>query len=161
MIGVLRAQDPHGVPRVKIHLLRLLYLLMAVFLGIDAWSHIATFEGTWEPAAAAAWSIWAAYSLLAVLGLINPLKMLPLVLLEIVYKLIWLAVVAWPLWSAGELSGSSAQDMTYNFLWVLLPIIATPWRYVFDTYVRKVSRGSRAPAVDPSGARLPEANPSS
>jgi hypothetical protein len=31
---------------------------MAVFLGQDAWTHIATFEGTWDPeAAAAAWTV--------------------------------------------------------------------------------------------------------
>ena len=157
MIGVLRAQDPHGVSRLKIHLLRLLYLLMAVFLGIDAWSHIATFEGTWDPAGAAAWSIWAAYSLLAVLGLINPLKMLPLVLLEIVYKLIWLVIVALPLWSAGELAGSSAEEMTYNFLWVLLPIIATPWRYAFEAYVRKEGPARNSASADSAGALAPEA----
>ncbi len=128
--------DPVGVPRIKIYLLRLLYPLMAVFLGIDAWTHIVTFQGEWDPAAAAAWSVWASYSLLAVLGIFHPLKMLPLVLLEITYKSIWLAVVAYPLWSRGELMGSPAEDMTYAFLWVLLPIVAMPWKYAFNTYVR-------------------------
>jgi hypothetical protein len=37
--------DHAVVPRTKIYLLRLLYALMAVFLGIDAWTHIVTFQG--------------------------------------------------------------------------------------------------------------------
>ena len=127
-----RAAD---VPRINIYLLRVLYALMAVFLGIDAWSYMLAFQDEWEPAAAAAWSIWASYSLLAVLGVLHPLRMLPLVMLEIAYKLIWLVVVAYPLWSAGSLIGSAAEQMTFNFLWVLLPIVAMPWPYALRTYV--------------------------
>lgn len=124
------------VPTYKLHLLRLLYALMAVFLGIDAWTYILTHSGPWDPAAAAAWSIWAASSLLALLGLLHPLKMLPLVLLDIIYKSIWLLVVAYPLWVDSQLNGSPAEEMTHAFLWVVLPLIATPWRYAYDTYVR-------------------------
>ena len=144
------------VPRYKIYLLRLLYALMAVFLGIDAWTHILTFQGEWDPAAAAAWSVWASYSLLAVLGIFHPLRMLPLVLLEITYKSIWLAVVAYPLWSRDELRGSPAEDMTYAFLWVLLPIVAMPWKYAFTTYVtgRRVSRTSPHAGSGPTTAAV-------
>jgi hypothetical protein len=123
------------VPRINIYPLRLQYLLMAVFLGIDAWTHILTFQGEWDPVGAAAWSVWASYSLLAIPGIFYPLRMLPLILLEILYKLIWLVVVAYPLWSDGRLAESPAQEMTYAFLWVVLPIVATPWKYAFNTYV--------------------------
>jgi hypothetical protein len=47
---------------------------------------------------------------------------------------LWLMVVAYPLWSAGTLVGSSAEGTTSAFLWVLLPIVAVPWGYVFGTY---------------------------
>lgn len=124
------------VPRIKIYLLRLVFVLMAVFLGLDAWTHILTFQGEWDPAAAAAWSIWASYSVLAIPGIFYPLKMLPLVMLEILYKLIWLVVVAYPLWSEGTLHGSAANEMTYAFLWVALPIAAMPWKYAVNTYLK-------------------------
>jgi hypothetical protein len=55
-------------------------------------------------------------------------------LLEIFYKVLWLIIVAYPLWSAGTLAGSSAEDTTSVFSWVLLPIIAVPWGYVFLNY---------------------------
>ncbi len=99
--AALRTRPPTAaapaVPKYKIVLLRLLYALMAVFLGLDAWSHILTHQGTWDPTEAAAWSVWALYSVLALGGLLHPLRMLPIVLLEIAYKSIWLAVVALPL----------------------------------------------------------------
>ena len=125
-----------GVFRINIYLLRLLFLLMFLVLGSDVWTHISSHEGPWDPDEAVAWSVWASFSLLAVLGIIRPLRMLPLVLLEIVYKVLWLALVAYPLWSTERLSGSAAAERTSAFLWVVLPIIAMPWKYAFDHYVR-------------------------
>ena len=132
-----------GVPRINIYLLRLLYVLMFLFLGTDSWTYVLAHEGPWDPEEAAAWCVWASYSVLAVLGIIYPLKMLPLVLLEISYKVLWLILVAYPLWSTNQLAGSPAEEMTYAYLWVALPIIATPWKYAFEHYIprrRKVER---------------------
>jgi hypothetical protein len=58
----------------------------------------------------------------------------------IFYKTLWLAVVAYPLWRAGALTGSPAEQMTYTFLMIPLPIIAVPWKYAFETYVYKSKR---------------------
>ncbi len=146
--NLLRPHPRHqGVRKINVYLLRLLFTLMFLFLGIDAWTRILTSDGTWDPDEAAAWSMWAGFSLLAGLGIINPVKMLPLVLLEIVYKLIWLILVAYPLWKADQLGGSPAEEMTYNFLWVLLPIIAVPWGYAVRTYAVRL-RTQKATAVD-------------
>lgn len=60
--------------------------------------------------------------------------MLPLVVFEIVHKLVWLMVVAYPLWSADQLAGSPAEGMTNAFLWVVLPIVAMPWKHALDKY---------------------------
>jgi hypothetical protein len=74
---------------------------------------------------------------LAGLGIVRPVKMLPIVLLEIFYKVLWLIVVAYPLWSKGTLAGSPAEPITSAFLWVPLPIVAVPWGYVFTNYFYK------------------------
>lgn len=124
-----------GVRRINIYLLRLLYILMFFVLGKAAWGHIATHQGPWEPDNAMAWCVWAAFATLAGLGIIRPLKMLPILLLEVFYKVLWLVIVAYPLWSRGALAGSPAEGTTTAFLWVLLPIVAIPWRHVFATYV--------------------------
>lgn len=128
-------QNWEGVPKINIYCLRLLYTLMFVFLGKDSWTYIFTNTKTWEPRDAMAWSVWASFSLLALLGIFHPLKMLPILLLEICYKVIWLLIVAYPLWMSDKLTGSPAEGMTTVFLPVFLPILFVPWRYVFRTYV--------------------------
>jgi hypothetical protein len=124
-----------GVRPISIYLLRLLYILMFFVLGKQTWTHILTHRGSWEPMDAVAWCLWAAFATLAGLGILRPLKMLPIVLLEVFYKVLWLILVAYPLWSRGTLAGSPAEGTTSAFLWVLLPIVAVPWGYAFLTYV--------------------------
>ena len=53
----------------------------------------------------------------------RPLMMLPILLLEIFYKVLRPAIVAYPLWSKGALAGSLAEGTTSAFLWVILPIV--------------------------------------
>ncbi|HEV3324487.1 MAG TPA: hypothetical protein VG052_02735 [Puia sp.] len=131
-----------GVPKINIYLLRLLFILMLIFLGKDSWTYIFTHKGIWNPMDAMAWCIWASYSVLSILGIIHPLKMLPIVMLEILYKVIWLILVAYPLWSSNQLAGSPAERMTYSFLLVVLPILAMPWRYFFKKYVLMEKRSN-------------------
>jgi hypothetical protein len=132
-----------GVPKINIYLLRLLFILMLVFLGKDSWTHIFAHKGVWNPMDAMAWCIWASYSVLSILGIIQPLKMLPIVMLEILYKVIWLILVAYPLWTSNQLAGSPAEGMTNVFLLVVLPILAMPWRYFFRKYILIRVRGER------------------
>jgi len=129
-----RSDRYEGVRRINIYLLRLLYILMFFVLGKDTWTHILTHQGPWDPMDAVAWCVWTAFATLAGLGIIRPLKMLPIVLLEIFYKVLWLILVAYPLWSRGVLHGSPAEGIASGFLWVVLPIVAVPWDCVFLNY---------------------------
>ena len=124
-----------GVRPINVHLLRLLYFMMAAFVATGAWRAVIGHEGAWDPVRAVAWCVWVAYPTLAVLGLIHPLRMLPLVLFMIFYKTVWLAAVALPLWRAGTLAGSAAGAMASDFSWLWIPVIAVPWGYVWRTYV--------------------------
>jgi hypothetical protein len=124
-----------GVRPINIYLLRLLFLLIVVFVRSDSLSAILTHKGPWDHIRAAAVCLWAAYSILSIFRADHPLKWLPIVLFEIVYKIIWLVIVAYPLWSTNQLAGSPAEEMTYAFAWVVLPIVAMPWAYAFRTYV--------------------------
>jgi len=124
-----------GVRPVIVHVMRLGYLLVFVFVGRISWIGIITHRGSWDPVYAAALSMWAAHSLLSLIGIFRPLTMLPLVLFEIAYKLLWLATVALPLWFANQLAGSPAKELTYAFLWVVIPIVFMPWPYVFRRYI--------------------------
>jgi hypothetical protein len=120
---------------INIYLMRLVFILMFFVLGKETWTHVLTHQGAWEPTNAVVWTVWTAFATLAGLGIIRPLKMLPILLLEIFYKVMWLIMVAYPLWSRGTLEGSKADDFTTHFLWVILPIAAVPWGYVFVNYI--------------------------
>jgi hypothetical protein len=130
-----RADRYEGVRPINIYLLRLLYVLMFFVLGKETWTHILTHQGAWDPTSAVVWCVWTAFATLAGLGIIRPLKMLPIIFLEIFYKVFWLILVAYPLWSKGTLAGSPAEGITSAFLWVVLPIVVVPWGYAFVTYI--------------------------
>jgi hypothetical protein len=132
-----RSEKYEGVRPIHVYLLRLVYILMFFVLGKDTWTHILTHQGAWEPVNAVVWCVWTGFATVAGLGIFRPLKMLPILLLEIFYKVLWLIVVAYPLWSKGALAGSAAEDITNAFLWVILPIVAVPWGYVWTNYFYK------------------------
>jgi hypothetical protein len=124
-----------GVPPINIYLLRLVFTLMFLFLTYDSWSHIIHHTGPWDPANSAAWFMWGSCSVISFIGIRRPLKMLPIILFEIVYKTAWLIVVAYPLYHRNQLTGTPTQAMADNFMLVILPIVAMPWRYFFRTYI--------------------------
>ena len=124
-----------GVRPINIYMLRIFYFLMAAFVATDAWRTLFAHVGAWDRFRAMAFCVWAAYPTLAVLGLIHPLRMLPLMLFMILYKSLWLIVVAYPLWRAGTLAGSPAEAMTRAFIGVPVAMLAVPWGYVFRQYV--------------------------
>jgi hypothetical protein len=126
-----------GVRPVIVFVLRLGYLLVFVTVGNIASKRLANCPGSCDPLQAVALSMWAAHSLLSLIGVFKPLAMLPLVLFEIVYKVIWLVVVALPLWSANRLEGSPAEGLTYSFLPVVVPIVLVPWPFVFRKYFQR------------------------
>ena len=77
-------------------------------------------------------AFWGALAALAGLGIRYPLRMLPLLLLQLVYKSIWLIVAGLPLWSVG----GSSDLMRAMMMGVVLDLIVIPWPYVFKTYVQ-------------------------
>ena len=124
-----------GVRPVKLWGLRAFYLLMLVGVTPTAWRVLLTHQGDWAPLDAVAWSVWATYPLLAVFGLFQPLRWLPILLFTLGYKAVWMAFVAWPLLRAGAMEGSAAQPVYESFLALPLLALVIPWGYAWRTYV--------------------------
>ena len=72
----------------------------------------------------------------AALGLRYPVKMLPILLFEMVWKAIYLIAFALPLWSAHQINQATAEDIK-SVLMVVILVPLIPWRYVFLHYVLK------------------------
>lgn len=121
----------------RLYLMRLLYLLNFALLGLDVWPTILSQGSAFDPLKGVAFSFWGALSLLSGLGIRYPLRMLPLLLLQLLYKLIWLLAVALPQWSEIQ-SSELTQAMLVG---IVLDVVVIPWPWVVANYVLK--RGER------------------
>jgi hypothetical protein len=124
------------LPLWRLYLLRALYLLVVVGLGVIIWPSLIHHDGPWELMEGAETSMLGAFSALSLLGLRYPLQMLPLLLWELLWKLIWLVVVALPLWRAGQMDDATAAMAAQILLVVIIPFVI-PWGHVWANYVRK------------------------
>lgn len=120
----------------RLYLLRAGYLLLAVGLGLVIWPSILDPTKSWELMHGVVVCMLGAMGALAVLGLRYPLRMLPLLFFELAWKAIWLLRVATPLWAAHRMNADTAE-MANEVLVVVLILIAVPWPYVLENYVRK------------------------
>lgn len=136
-----------GVCPFQIWGLRLFYLLMLLFVAPTAWRVLLLHEGEWAPLVAVTWAVWATYPVLALFGLFQPLRWLPILFFTLGYKTVWLAVVAFPLWRAGTLEGSSAQPVAESFLALPLLALVIPWSYAWRTFVVGTRTTTPAPAT--------------
>ena len=136
MKSIFKTDPVLGVSRFRFYLLKFFYLLIILMLGVEVWTKIITHKSDWEPLPAVAYSFWGAFSALAIVGFIHPLKLLPLLLVQFLYKLIWLVIVAFPLWSHKALTGSPAEGLAFaNTIGIILDILVIPWNFVFKNYI--------------------------
>ncbi|TCO43624.1 hypothetical protein EV646_112201 [Kribbella antiqua] len=76
-----------------------------------------------------------AMSLLAFLGLRYPVRMLPILLFEVAWKVIWVGAVAVPHLIANDLN-AEARDVLFNCSFVVVILAVIPWRYTWRRYAR-------------------------
>ena len=120
------------VPQWRLNLLRVGYLFMGGGLAIVKWPLLLDHE-SWDLAEGTVQCLLVAMSVLALLGLRYPLRMLPVLLFEVGWKLLWLGVVALPLWLDNRLDGAT-REQAGAVLCVVIIIAVIPWRHVFVQY---------------------------
>ncbi len=116
----------------RLYLLRATYLLLVAGLALTIWPQIVHHPLSNHGATT---SLLAGVQLLAILGLRYPLQMLPLLLFELVWKTIWLAAVALPLWLAHQMDADVWDSVNACLMGVIIMPIAIPWPYMFAHYV--------------------------
>jgi len=84
--------------------------------------------------------ILTAVSLLAFLGLRYPIAMLPILMFEVLWKVLWFAIVALPHLIANDLDAPT-ESLLFSVLFVIPIIAVTPWDFVWKRFVR--ARGER------------------
>ncbi|MEI9993412.1 MAG: hypothetical protein WDM91_02360 [Rhizomicrobium sp.] len=124
------------VPLWRLYALRATYLIILVGMGVQVWPSIWHHDHPWELMQGVVKCMLAAVTVMAALGLRYPLKMLPLLFFEMVWKGLWLGVVALPLWRAGTLDADTMETVVACAMGVIFPVVI-PWRYAAATYLRE------------------------
>lgn len=119
----------------RLYVLRAVYALIAVGQGatqVPLFLH----HGHWSLMSGVAHSFLLALAVLSIVGVRYPLQMLPLLVYELLWKLIWLLSIALPPWLANQVDADTRESFfEIAPIIVLIPII--PWRYVFANYLMR------------------------
>ena len=130
-----RARAPEPLPTYRLNIMRLGYLFMAVGLVVVKWpvilqdaASLPVFEGVVA-------ALLTAMSFLWILGLRYPVALIPVLMFESAWKLIWLAAVGIPHLLAGDMD-AEMRSVLFNVSFVVVVLAVTPWDYAWKRYVR-------------------------
>ncbi len=125
------------VSTLRLYLLRAMYVFMFVGLVLARWPAILNPPPGLSNAGSVVGSVLFALSLLALLGIRYPVKMLPLLFFEFLWKFVWLLGWGIPSFFSEQALSPEAQETLISVLVgvVLVPLVM-PWGYVFKQYVQ-------------------------
>ena len=118
----------------RLNVMRIGYAFMGLGLAIVKWPLL--LDAPSLPVAdGVVTCLLTAMSLLALLGLRYPVRMLPILLFEVAWKLLWIATVAVPHLIAGDMDAATREVLISCSLVVVI-IAVIPWGYVWRRYIR-------------------------
>lgn len=123
-----------AVPFWQIHLLRFFFALMAGIMGTVVWQQILFESSGWWWERGLAKSMLGALALLSLWGVRYPLQMLPLMVYELVWKSVWILLIALPAWLTGQMN-EHIEALFYDCAGVIVLYVVIPWRYVYARFV--------------------------
>lgn len=142
------------VTALRLYLLRGMYLLIAVGLAVTVWPHIIAPPDLVAGPKSVIRALLGALAVMSLLGLRYPLQMLPLLLFELLWKVIWVVASALPMWLGPGLDAYASESLFACLMGVVLVPIVIPWGYVIQCYVRSpVEPWSRRTQAQPRNRR--------
>lgn len=137
----------------RLYLLRATYLFIVVGAGTMIWPLLLDSPETAEHFRGVTWCLLSTVALLALLGIRYPLKMLPLIFFELIWKATWVIAIGLPLRSAGQLEGAFSETWFANVIGLIIFPLVIPWGYVARSYFREPGNRwswSRSPRASPN-----------
>lgn len=119
----------------RLYTLRAMYLLIGVAQGSQTWPAIVHHTKPWDMWHGVGMSFLGALTALSLLGVRYPVRMLPLLIFELAWKLLWVVAIWLPLWLGHRVDADNADVFLSIFLGVVLVPIVLPWGYVWKKYV--------------------------
>lgn len=138
-----RSATTDTITSLRRNLMRACYLLMAVGLALTAWPRLLTsgpdrplMDGTFD-------AVLCALQLLAVAGVFAPVRMAAVLVLEVLWKTIWVLVVAVPLWWDDAVTPEVTETL-FAFSFAVPFLFVIPWRALVGDLVRAREPWQRA-----------------
>lgn len=125
------------ISMVRLYAMRAMYLLMAVGLLLAVWPNIIFPPDLIAGPKSVIRAMLGALGLLSLLGLRYPLQMLPLLLFELLWKVIWVLASVLPMWQGPGLDGYASETLFECLIGIVLLPLVIPWRYVVAHYLKQ------------------------
>lgn len=123
------------LPLYRLYLLRAAFLVIGLAQGFLTWRtilhHAAPFE-FWHGVSLA---LLGALTLLSLLGVRYPVRMLPLMIFEFTWKLIWALAIWLPPYLGHTLDPRTADNALSILAGVVVVPLVLPWGYIWKHYV--------------------------
>jgi hypothetical protein len=121
---------------VRLYVLRFTYVLLATGLALNIWPDILSPPPNLSHMATVVRAVLGTVGVMAVIGVRYPLKMLPLLFFELIWKTIWVVAFGIPLWRHQQFTPDTRDTFNVCLVSVVLMIVVIPWGYVFWEYIR-------------------------
>ena len=116
-----------------------MYALIAVGLAVTIWPYIISPPDLVAGPKSVIRALLGALALMSLLGLRYPLQMLPILLFELLWKIIWVTASALPMWLGPGLDAYASETLFACLMGVVIVPIVVPWGYVIQRYIRSPS----------------------
>ena len=117
------------------NVLRAFYAVMAFGLATVVWPDILHPSADLSLPGTVVHGLLGGVGVMALLGLRYPVRMIPLLLFELVWKIIWVVAYALPWWQSGTLSAGASENLVQCAFGIVLIPLVLPWRYVVHHYL--------------------------
>ena len=132
---MIEIQSRPELPLYRLYILRASYLLLGVWQGSKTWRTILRHAQPWDFWHGVGMSFFGALTLLCLLGVRYPVRMMPLLIFEFTWKLIWVLGAWLPPYLGHTLDPDTADSFWGIFLGVVIVPLVLPWGYVWKHYV--------------------------
>src|ERR1700722_15002586 len=119
------------LPLYRLYVLRASYLLLGLAQGARTWPAILHHTRPWDFWHGVGMSFFGALTLLALLGIRYPVRMMPLMIFALAWKLISVLAAYLPAFLARPVDADIADNFLGIFLGVVIVPLVLPWGYVW------------------------------
>ena len=132
--------DARELPLWRLNAMRVGYAFMGIGLAVVKWPLVIGYDSSTPLFKGIVDILLTAMGLLALLGLRYPVRLIPILLFECLWKLMWLGIVALPAVMAGDVDDAMGETI-FSCSFVVVILAVTPWGYVWRHYVQ--AKGDR------------------